>query len=109
MPSDVLKKRMEEDSVPYDIYLKNGLLTLTEGSQNDFSIVTKWFLKMVQVHNIRPLWVGYDPWNALYWVKEMEEMGFKMEKVRQGVYSLSEPMKQLEGLKKKVSMITIHY
>ena len=29
MPSDVLKKRMEEDSVPYDIYLKNGLLTLT--------------------------------------------------------------------------------
>lgn len=103
MPSDVLKKRMEEDSVPYDIYLKNGLLTLTEGSQNDFSLVTKWFLKMVQVHNIRPLWVGYDPWNALYWVKEMEEMGFTMEKVRQGVYSLSEPMKQLEAdLKNKL-------
>lgn len=103
MPSDVLKKRMEEDSVPYDIYLKNGLLTLTEGSQNDFSLVTKWFLKMVQVYNIRPLWVGYDPWNALYWVKEMEEMGFTMEKVRQGVYSLSEPMKQLEAdLKNKL-------
>ena len=103
MPSDVLKKRIEEDSVPYDIYLKNGFLTLTEGSQNDFSLVTKWFLKMVQVHNIRPLWVGYDPWNALYWVKEMEEMGFTMEKVRQGVYSLSEPMKQLEAdLKNKL-------
>jgi len=103
MPSDVLKKRMEEDSVPYDIYLKNGLLTLTEGSQNDFSLVTKWFLKMVQTFNIRPLWVGYDPWNALYWVKEMEEMGFTMEKVRQGVYSLSEPMKQLEAdLKNKL-------
>jgi phage terminase large subunit-like protein len=58
---------------------------------------------MVQVHNIRPLWVGYDPWNALYWVKEMEEMGFTMEKVRQGVYSLSEPMKQLEAdLKNKL-------
>ena len=103
MPSDVLKKRIEEDSVPYDIYLKNGLLTLTEGGQNDFTLVTKWFLKMVQVYNIRPLWVGYDPWNALYWVKEMEEMGFTMEKVRQGVYSLSEPMKQLEAdLKNKL-------
>lgn len=103
MPSDVLKKRMKEDSVPYDIYIKNGLLTLTEGGQNDFSLVTKWFLKMVQVYNIRPLWVGYDPWNALYWVKEMEEMGFTMEKVRQGVYSLSEPMKQLEAdLKNKL-------
>jgi len=27
----------------------------------------------------------------------MEELGFTMEKVRQGIYSLSEPMKQLEA------------
>ena len=27
----------------------------------------------------------------------MEELGFNMEKVRQGIYSLSEPMKQLEA------------
>ena len=33
----------------------------------------------------------------------MEEMGFTMEKVRQGVYTLSEPMKQLEAdLKNKI-------
>jgi phage terminase large subunit-like protein len=103
MPSEVLKKRMEEDSVPYDIWHKRGLLTLTEGNQNDFSLVTKWFLERVQKDGIRPLWVGYDPWNALYWVKEMEEMGFTMERVRQGVFSLSEPMKQLEAdLKNKL-------
>jgi phage terminase large subunit-like protein len=97
MPSEVMKKRMEEDNAPYDIWVKKGLLTLTDGNQNDFSLVTKWFLTMVHVHNIRPLWVGYDPWNALYWVKEMEETGFTMEKIRQGIFSLSEPMKQLEA------------
>lgn len=103
MPSELLKQRMAEDSVPYDIWQKAGLLTLTEGSQNDFSLVTKWFMEKVQKENIRPLWVGYDPWNALYWVKEMEETGFTMEKVRQGIYSLSEPMKQLEAdLKNKL-------
>jgi phage terminase large subunit-like protein len=33
----------------------------------------------------------------------MEEMSFTMEKLRQGVYSLSEPMKQLEvDLKNKL-------
>ena len=32
-----------------------------------------------------------------YWVKEMEDMGFEMEKIRQGVYTLSEPTKQLEA------------
>jgi len=103
MPSDVVKKRMEEDSVPYDIWIKRGLITLTEGSQNDFSLVTQWFMKMIQEYQIRPLWVGFDPWNSQYWIKEMEELGFNMEKIRQGVYSLSEPMKQLEAdLKNKL-------
>jgi len=103
MPSDVVKKRMEEDNVPYDIWIKRGFITLTEGSQNDFSLVTQWFIKMIQEHQIRPLWVGFDPWNSQYWIKEMEEMGFNMEKVRQGIYSLSEPMKQLEAdLKNKL-------
>ena len=103
MPSDVVMKRMEEDNVPYDIWIKRGLITLTDGSQNDFSLVTQWFMKMIQEHQIRPLWVGFDPWNSQYWIKEMEELGFNMEKVRQGVYSLSEPMKQLEAdLKNKL-------
>jgi phage terminase large subunit-like protein len=103
MPSDVVKKRMEEDNVPYDIWIKRGFITLTEGSQNDFSLVTQWFMKMIQEHQIRPLWVGFDPWNSQYWIKEMEDLGFNMEKVRQGVYSLSEPMKQLEAdLKNKI-------
>jgi phage terminase large subunit-like protein len=103
MPSEVLKKRMEEDNVPYDIWLKRGLITLTDGNQNDFSLVTKWFIKMIQQYEIRPLWVGFDPWNSQYWIKEMEDQGFNMEKVRQGVYSLSEPMKQLEAdLKNKI-------
>jgi len=103
MPSDVLNKRIEEDSVPYDIWLKKGFITLTDGSQNDFTLVTDWFKKMLREHQIRPLWVGYDPWNSQYWVNEMEEYGFTMEKIRQGVYTLSEPMKQLEAdLKNKV-------
>ena len=47
--------------------------------------------------------LAYDPWNSLYWVKEMEDAGFTLEKVRQGIYSLSEPMKQLEAdLKNKL-------
>ncbi|MBI9008689.1 MAG: terminase large subunit [Tenericutes bacterium] len=97
MPSEVLQKRITEDNVPYDIWVKRGLVTLTEGNQNDFSLVTQWFMKMIQSYGIRPLWVGFDPWNSQYWIKEMEDLGFNMEKVRQGIYSLSEPMKQLEA------------
>lgn len=97
MPTDLVGKRVEEDKIPYDIWVKKGLITLSPGSQNDFSLVTQWFVQMVREHGIRPLWIGYDPWNSQYWVKEMEEAGFTMEKIRQGVYTLSEPMKQLEA------------
>lgn len=97
MPSEVVEKRIKEDNVPYDIWIKKGFVTLTEGNQNDFSLVTQWFMKMIQTYGIRPLWVGYDPWNSQYWIKEMEDLGFNMDKVRQGIYSLSEPMKILEA------------
>jgi phage terminase large subunit-like protein len=97
MPSEVVEKRIKEDNVPYDIWIKKGFVSLTEGNQNDFSLVTQWFMKMIQTYGIRPLWVGYDPWNSQYWIKEMEDLGFNMEKVRQGIYSLSEPMKILEA------------
>ena len=103
MPEDLVQKRMQEDNVPYDIWVRKGYITLSEGSQNDFSKVTEWFRSIVEKYDIRPLWVGYDPWNSRYWVDEMEDIGFTMEKVRQGVFSLSEPMKQLEAdIKNKV-------
>jgi len=97
MPSEVLEKRVKEDNVPYDIWAKKGYITLTDGNQNDFSLVTQWMMKMIQTYGIRPLWVGFDPWNSQYWIKEMEDLGFNMEKIRQGIYTLSEPMKILEA------------
>src|SRR3989339_445468 len=37
MPSEVIKRRKEEDNVPYDIWVQRGLITVTEGNQNDFT------------------------------------------------------------------------
>ena len=103
MPGDLIEQRVKEDKIPYDLWIKKGLVSVTNGNQNDFSLVTQWFLLMVRNYGIRPLWIGYDPWNSQYWVKEMEDAGFTMEKIRQGIYTLSEPMKQLEGdLKNKL-------
>lgn len=52
---------------------------------------------MIDRYDIKPLWIGYDPWNSQYWIKEMEDMGFEIEKIIQGVYTLPEPMKHLEA------------
>lgn len=95
LPEELIERRTTEDKIPYDKWSERGLLTLSEGNKVNFTDVTQWFLRMMHEHEIRPLWIGYDPWNSTYWVQEMKEQGFQMEVVRQGAQTMSQPMKEL--------------
>lgn len=76
---------------------KRGLVTLCDGAKVNYLDVTAWFVKIMDEYQINTLWVGYDPWNAQYWVEEMQDTGFTMIEVRQGAKTMSNPMKQLEA------------
>lgn len=95
LPGDLIDKRVREDKIPYDRWAERGLLTLCEGNKVNYSDVTRWYLRMMEEYQIHPVWVGYDPWDSQYWVDEMIQHGFTMEKVRQGAQTLSQPMKEL--------------
>ena len=97
IPDAKLEEKIQEDKIPYDIWASRGLVTLCPGAKVDYSAVTRWFINLVENYDIRPVWIGYDPWNSQYWVEEMKAYGFDMEEVRQGAKSLSNPMKQLEA------------
>ena len=81
--------------VPYKLWAEQGWLEINEGAQVDYSAVTKWFKSMVDEYDIRPLWICYDRALSGYWVPEMEEYGFEMEKTAQGPFTWSQPMKEL--------------
>lgn len=85
----------QSKEAPYEIWAKNGWLTINEGSQVDYHLVTEWFTQMVTEHDIRPLWVCYDRALAGYWTNEMQDYGFEMEKTAQGPYTWSQPMKEM--------------
>ena len=95
LPSELLEERVREDKIPYDRWVERKLLTLCEGNKVNYSDVTAWFERMLNEYEIHPVWIGYDPWNSQYWVDEMKEHGFVMEKVRQGAQTLSQPMKEM--------------
>jgi phage terminase large subunit-like protein len=97
LPSNNLEHKVNEDKIPYDKWVDRGLLRLCDGAKVDYHDVTKWFLEQVQDYNLRPLWVGYDSWNAQYWKDEMETYGFDMVEVRQGAKTMSSPMKQMKA------------
>jgi len=97
LPSYNLQYKINDDKYPYDKWIEQGLLRLSDGAKIDYHDVTQWFIEQVQEYELRPLWVGYDPWNTQYWADEMKSCGFNMVEVRQGPKTESAPLKQMKA------------
>jgi phage terminase large subunit-like protein len=95
LPRDNFEKRVQQDKIPYDKWLEQGLIRLCNGNTINYSDITAWFLEMVNEKGITPLWIYYDSYSARYWVEEMENYGFKMVRCIQGAKTLSLPMQML--------------
>lgn len=105
LPEDNLRKRVDEDKIPYDKWHEQGLLRLCSGNTIDYSDITEWFKEMLNEYDITPLWIYYDNYSARYWVDEMEANGFKMIRTPQGAKTLSLPMQNMGAdlQKKKIN------
>ncbi|SDL20157.1 terminase large subunit [Natronincola ferrireducens] len=109
IPESKLDNLNKEEERKYREWVREGLITLSEGNENDFRLVTQWFYSLFKNYGIRFFKTGFDKWSAIYWQKEMEEYGFDMKKVDQSWGSMSEPMKLLEAdLKSKKAVYNNH-
>jgi phage terminase large subunit-like protein len=97
LPEDLLEQRAKEDKIPYDIWHDLDLLRTTPGNSVHPKFVTEWFLEVRDEFGIYLPWIGYDSWQAKYWVEEMQgHFGEEaMIPVIQGKKTLSLPMKLL--------------
>ena len=87
--------KTQKKEAPYRLWAEQGWLTICEGAQVNYSQVTEWFVDCVRKRDIRPLWICYDRALSGYWVPEMEDFGFDMEKTAQGPFTWSQPMKEM--------------
>lgn len=95
LPKANFENRVKIDKIPYDKWLARGLLRLCNGNTINYGDVTAWFIEMANEYKIFPAWVYYDSWSAKYWVEEMENNGFKMERCIQGAKTLSLPLQMM--------------
>lgn len=91
-----------DDGVDYREWAKQGLITISPGNDNDFSLITQWFVRIANDYGIRFYKIGYDNALAKYWVKEMQEIfddidNDCMMRVPQKREVLSTPMNLLEA------------
>ena len=98
IPTNMLEKKITTDKIPYDKWVKLGWMSLSGDSKINYHDVTQWFIDQIQQNGLRPLWIGYDSWNAQYFCDDMKSVGFNnMVEVRQGFKSESQPLKQMKA------------
>ena len=85
------------DGVPYDIFVKKGLITLSGENYVDYHDVYNWFTMLLEVYGIRPLKIGYDRYSAQYLITDMANYGFHMDDVYQGE-NLTPVIREFEGI-----------
>jgi phage terminase large subunit-like protein len=97
---DEIKNRHHPDDAPYDIWAARGLLTVVDGNKVNKRVFFDWFQMVRDELDIYPLRIGYDPWHIDDSLLNMffNEFGKDvMVPVRQGVATLSQPMKDLKA------------
>lgn len=92
--------RKGRDAVPYDLWVEQGLMRTCEGNKCDKRIFLEWFRELRQEYDIYTMFIGYDPWHVddTLLAEFKAEFGKKsMIPVRQGVITLSQPMKDMKA------------
>ena len=92
--------RKGRDNVPYQLWKDQGLLRTVPGNKVNKRVILDWFCELRDTEDIYILYIGYDPWHIDdSMLREFQtEFGEKsMIPVRQGVITLSQPMKELKA------------
>ena len=84
LPTNKIDEATARDGVPYDFYIKRGLLQLSGDNFVDYHDVYNWLTELVEKYEILPLMVGYDRFSAQYLIQDLEQYGFRTDSVYQG-------------------------
>ena len=96
MPAGRLETATAEDGVPYELFIKQGFLSLSGENYIDPKDCFRWFIDLVEKYEILPLVVGYDRYSATYLVDDLKKYGFKTDDVYQGT-NLTPVIREVEG------------
>lgn len=97
LPSERIEEATARDGLPYDIYIKRGLLTPSGDNLIDYHDCFNWFRRLVEEYQIFPLQIGYDRYSAQYLIQDLKAYGFHCDDVYQGE-NLYPVIQETEGL-----------
>lgn len=96
IPEETIPRRVKANSVPYDIWEKQGHLLATEGNVIHYDFIEKFICDLAEKYHI--LEIAVDRWNATHMIQNLEDAGFTMVPFGQGFASMSTPTKEFYRL-----------
>lgn len=98
MPEEKFEEKRKTDKVPYDLWEKQGWLTVTPGAVVDYNFVLKYIEDTYEKYNWTKGEVCFDRALATWLVTQLEDRGFIPVEIPQGMMTLSEPTKDFRTL-----------
>lgn len=96
VPEETIPQRVKANSVPYDIWEKQGHLMATEGNVIHYDFIEKFICDLGEKYHI--LEIAVDRWNATHMIQNLEDARFTMVPFGQGFASMSTPTKEFYRL-----------
>lgn len=93
MPSARLAEHVKTDKAPYDIWVREGLITLTEtlgGYKTDYKYILAYYKNLFAKYDLHLLGIGYDPHNADAFLLDLDEFGCDLLPITQSARSLND-------------------
>ena len=89
-------ERARKDRVPYDAWVRDGLMKATPGNTIDYGYIIRDIEALGEQYHIAE--IAFDKWGAFQISQTLEGLGFTMVGFGQGFYSMSPPTKDLMRL-----------
>lgn len=99
MPANRLETAQATDGVPYDLFVKKGVLTLSGENHVQYKDVHNWFAMLREQYSIYVLKIGYDRYCAQYLIDDLKADGYHTDDVWQGE-NLTPVIREFEGILK---------
>lgn len=96
IPEETIPLRVKRNSVPYDIWHRQGHILATEGNVIHYDFIEHFIEELGEKYHI--LEIAFDRWGATQMVQNLEGMGFTVVPFGQGFKDMSAPTKEFYKL-----------
>lgn len=94
IPKNRVEEHIKTDNVPYDMWIRDGLLTVTEtlgGIKTDYKYIIAYLERLIAEYDLKIKLICYDPHNASAFLYDLESLGINSLSIIQSARNLNDP------------------